>query len=133
MFRYFRMFPENTGLSLPQSTSLTAPSSEGAKGWVSKICIVRGGQGVGVQNLHRQRGPRGGCLKSASSEGKPLLQKRSRECGSQSHFINLSMACVRSLMASISPAVTASTMQCFMWSFKITLPVLSSAERTAAS
>ena len=31
--------------SLPQSAALTAPSSEGAEGWVSKACIVRGAKG----------------------------------------------------------------------------------------
>ena len=42
---YLRCGNPETG-SLPQSTPLTAPSSEGAKGWVSKICIVRGAKGA---------------------------------------------------------------------------------------
>ena len=41
---YLRCGNEIPG-SLPQSAALTAPSSEGAKGWVSKACIVRGAKG----------------------------------------------------------------------------------------
>ena len=47
-FSIFPKFPANTELSLPQSTPLTAPSSEGAERWAPKICIVSGGQRVGV-------------------------------------------------------------------------------------
>ena len=54
--RFLPALRENeTGLSPPVSFA-DSPLVRGGQGWVSKTCLVRGGQ-------------RGGCLKSASSEG----------------------------------------------------------------
>ena len=41
----------------PKGAAQKPAPSEGAKGCVSKACLVRGGQGVRIQSQSRQRGP----------------------------------------------------------------------------